>query len=151
MTETENIVTETNSNTESKPRSFFSILKLALRWGMITLLVMESLLAGIWTLIPTSLLPWGAHDSNFIGYVSHCSFAPLSTLMLLGITALGIVMGIRTRNCGAITYTIISIGSLGILLPIFNGISIMSLFIEVGAIVVAIVAGVIAGLVIKGK
>ena len=41
-------------------------------------------------LFPTvmTLLPWEADKQNYLGYVSKCSFAPWSTLSLVGITVL---------------------------------------------------------------
>ena len=53
-----------------------------LSWCFYFGILSTNLIAAIWTVLPTSILHWGAKKSNFLGYISHCSFAPISTLML---------------------------------------------------------------------
>ena len=121
-------------------------LKNTFRWGLISLLVLEGLVTGIWTLIPTALLPWGASGTNFIGYVSHCSFAPVSTIMLFGFVALGIGMLIRKPKIqlNGIVVSVIAVVGTGI--GLVGGISIQTLMVSALSVGLGVIIGFIVGL-----
>ena len=107
---------EKNKDSEDKGvvRSFFTSLMYSVTWGFLSALVVGCLLAGIWTVIPTALLPWGAHEVNLIGYISHCSYAPISTLILVGASVIGIFLSTRIRGrelLGPIVYAATIIGA----------------------------------------
>ena len=55
-------------------------------------MVVGGIFAGIWTLIPTEWLGWGANKECPLGYVAHCSFTPYSTLILFGMAATGLFL-----------------------------------------------------------
>jgi len=103
------------------PRNFVSAVKLSVGWGIVTALIIGCFVAGLWTLMPTSLLPWGSHKFNLIGYVSHCSFAPLSSLALFGGSLVGIVLAVRMRERNPVGYITISFALLGMLIGMWNG------------------------------
>jgi hypothetical protein len=48
--------------------------------------------AGTMTLIPPDGLGWTVSKVNYLGYMSICSFAPFSSLMLFGMAFLGLIL-----------------------------------------------------------
>ncbi|MFW9993948.1 MAG: hypothetical protein ACFFD4_18030 [Candidatus Odinarchaeota archaeon] len=90
-------------------------LKLAGNWGFIATLVIGCLAAGVWTLIPTEFLTWGSSKTNLLGYVSHCPFAPLSSLALFGISLAEMMVAVRMPGKNPVGYTVFITGILGIL------------------------------------
>jgi hypothetical protein len=51
--------------------------------------------AGIIALTPPEALGWTVNNANYIGYISICSFAPFSSLMLFGMTAVGSLLFVK--------------------------------------------------------
>jgi len=51
--------------------------------------IIGGIYAGIWTLIPTEYLGWGAAKVSYLGYISHCSFAPYSSFALFAMALVG--------------------------------------------------------------
>jgi len=123
------------------------ILGLSLVWAFLSAMVVGSFAAAIWTVIPTSLLSWGAGNVNLIGYVSHCSFAPASTLILLATTAIGIFLIHRLRRGRVIGLSVL-VGTIGgLLIGLLNGVDIV-MFMGMGAgVAVGIVLGFIVGII----
>ncbi|MFW9925769.1 MAG: hypothetical protein ACFFDM_03265 [Candidatus Thorarchaeota archaeon] len=81
-----------------KLKWFFKTLGLGLVWAFISALIVGCIAAAIWTVIPTELLAWGAGVVNRMGYISHCSFAPFSTMTLLIAAAVGVGLAYRYRS-----------------------------------------------------
>jgi len=130
-------------------KRFFIILGLALVWAFLSAMMIGSFAAGIWTLIPTAFLPWGASYENLIGYVSHCSFTPVSSFILIGVALIGTFIAYRLkrgRNIGKGVF----IGTLGgLLIGLLGGIDII-MFMGMGAGVgVGVVLGLFIGIVKK--
>lgn len=69
-----------------------TVTKWVLVWPFLLAMVIGGIGSGIWTLLPTELVGWGAITPNYLGYVSHCSFAPFSSLMLFLMAAVGLVL-----------------------------------------------------------
>jgi len=69
-----------------------TLTKWVLLWPTLLAMVIGGIGSGIWTLLPTDLVGWGASTSNYLGYVSHCSFAPISSFMLFIMAAAGLVL-----------------------------------------------------------
>jgi len=42
---------------------------------------------GVLTLLPTSILPWSPRKPCFLGYYALCTWAPLSSIILFGLSA----------------------------------------------------------------
>lgn len=134
---------ETQTKTSNFGRNFVSALKLSVEWGIIAALIVGCLAAGIWTLIPTAFLPWGSAEVNLIGYASHCPFAPISSLSLIGMSLIGVVLSFKIRQRNPIGYMIISLAALGILMgAIVNGIDTGMLIIGGVAIGFGIILGI---------
>lgn len=128
-------------------KKFFIILGLSLVWAFLSAMVVGSFAAAIWSVIPTSLLSWGADNANLIGYVSHCSFAPASTLILLTTTAIGIFLAHRLRRGRVIGLSVLVGTTGGLLIGLLNGIDIV-MFMGMGAgVAVGIVLGFIVGII----
>ncbi|MFW9958783.1 MAG: hypothetical protein ACFFCT_11990 [Candidatus Odinarchaeota archaeon] len=128
-------------------KKFFIILGLSLVWAFLSAMVVGSFAAAIWTVIPTSLLSWGADNVNLIGYVSHCSFAPISTLILLTTTVIGIFLVHRLRGSRTIGLSVFLATTGGLFIGLRNGVDIV-MFMGMGAGVgVGIVLGIIAGMI----
>ena len=110
--------------------SFKQLFKLSLNWGFNALLVTATLVAGVWTLLPTAILPWGAHKTNLIGYISHCSFAPVSSIILLGGAAFGIYRAFKKKGRNPVGYIIFPAAIIATLIGIFTmGIDLNLLFV----------------------
>jgi len=74
----------------------FSLLKSIIKAFFIAIylvfvisLIIGGIYAGIWTLIPTESLGWGATKVSYLGYISHCSFTPYSSLALFTMALVG--------------------------------------------------------------
>jgi hypothetical protein len=78
-----------------------------LNWGIKIFLISSLIVAGVWTAIPTSLLPWGAHKDNLLGYTSHCSFVPVSTTILLGLAFLMISKRVQLEDLSLGSYVVL--------------------------------------------
>ncbi|UCE10977.1 MAG: hypothetical protein JSW61_03340 [Candidatus Thorarchaeota archaeon] len=74
------------------------ILGYALVWAFLISLTVGSFAAAIWTAIPTDLLAWGSTRPNLLGYVSHCSFVPLSTAILSVASVIGLVLTLKLKR-----------------------------------------------------
>jgi hypothetical protein len=97
-------------------------------------------------LIPTELLAWGASSLNLLGYVSHCSFAPLSTSILSAVSVTGILMAWKLKRGREIAKGVLIGTAGGLLLGLLGGIDIV-MFIGMGAgIGVGVVLGILIGL-----
>jgi flavodoxin len=59
-------------------------------WAFMVAAVVGGIGAGIWTLIPTAWLDYGASKPCYLGYVTHCSFAPWSSIILFALVPFGI-------------------------------------------------------------
>jgi hypothetical protein len=118
---------------------------LALVWGFLSALVIGTLAAAIWTAIPTELLRWGAIKVNLIGYVSHCPFVPISSLVLLGSTIVGSVLIWKLKLGRSIGSVVFMITAGGLMIGLLGGVDI-TMFMGMGAGVgVGIVIGFIVG------
>ncbi len=54
------------------------------------------IVTGIWTMIPTTLLGgFGASKSCYLGYIAHCSFTPLSTIILFAMALVSLLLLIK--------------------------------------------------------
>lgn len=135
---------ERQTSTSNFGRNFVSALKLSVEWGIIAALIVGCLAAGIWTLIPTALLPWGSGEVNLIGYISHCPFAPISSIALIGASLIGVLLATRIEQRNPVGYMMISVATLGILVGMINGID-TSMFLVGG---VAIGIGMILGIIL---
>ena len=136
---------EKQTNSTNFERNFVSVLKLSVDWGIISALIIGCFAAGIWTLIPTGFLPWGSSEVNLIGYISHCSYAPISSLALIGISLVGVFLATKIKQRNPIGYMMLSVTTLGIIAgAIVNGID-TGMFIVGG---VAIVLGMILGIIL---
>ncbi len=115
-------------------------------WGFISALFIGCLAAGIWTIIPTALLPWGSSELNLIGYVSHCSYAPVSTSILLGASLIGAILIAKKGGRKPVGYTVFGITGTATLAGSIGGLDV-STFIAMGSAVgVAIVLGIFIGI-----
>lgn len=118
---------------------------LALVWGFLSALVIGTLAAAIWTVIPTELLRWGASKVNLIGYVSHCPFVPISTVVLLGSTTVGSILIWKLNPGRSIGSVIFMATASGLLIGLLGGVDI-TMFMGMGAGVgIGIAIGFIVG------
>jgi hypothetical protein len=73
-----------------------NISKLAIKWFLFVLFfagAISSAISAIWTLIPDS----SASKECMLGYLAHCSFTPISTMILFFIIILFIYILVRTN------------------------------------------------------
>ncbi|MGY5853051.1 MAG: hypothetical protein RTU92_05745 [Candidatus Thorarchaeota archaeon] len=140
--------TETQNETApvSGVRRLFRILGFALIWGIIQAATLSSLIAAVWTVIPTDMLTWGADKSNLIGYVSHCSYTPVSTSILMVMFTVGMLITYKMKSRSEVGLRV----SLGILLGIVvssvREVSMLTLFVGLGlgvgiGILIAVIFG----------
>ncbi|MFW9869850.1 MAG: hypothetical protein ACFFFO_10960 [Candidatus Thorarchaeota archaeon] len=132
-------------------RGFIKTLGLATAWAFISALIVGCLAAAVWTVIPTELLAWGAGAVNRMGYISHCSFAPISTLTLFTAAAVGVGFAYRLRS-GRRVGKIVFLGTAGgLLLGALIGFDIV-MFMGMGAgLGIGFVIGLIVELVLSYK
>ena len=124
-----------------------SAMKLSIAWAIITGLAIGCGAAALWTLIPTALLSWDSSDVNLIGYVSHCPFVPVSSLVLVGGLLFGVVLAVRMRGQNSIGLLIPLAGATGTLLGMLGGIG-LNMFRFMGAgIGLGVVLVILIGLV----
>ncbi|KXH75904.1 MAG: hypothetical protein AM326_08315 [Candidatus Thorarchaeota archaeon SMTZ-45] len=127
-------------------KRFFIILGLSLVWAFLSAMTVGSFAAAIWTVIPTSLLSWGANRVNLIGYVSHCSFAPISTLTLFATTLIGIFFVHRLKRGRNIGLGVFIGTTGGLLIGLLGGVDII-MFIGMGTGVgFGVVLGILVGI-----
>ena len=118
---------------------------LTLVWGFLSALVIGTLAAAIWTVIPTDLLRWGSTKVNLIGYVSHCPFVPISTAVLLGSAFVGSVFVWKLNLGRSIGSVVFLLTAGGLVIGLVGGVDI-GMFMGMGAGVgVGIVIGFIVG------
>ncbi len=140
---------QTEHSVQSGIRRFLTVLGISFGWTFLTALVIGCLTAGVWTIIPTEFLTWGASKVNLIGYVSHCSFAPVSTLTLLGSAIVGGRLMLRMPMRNPIGIVVFVSAALGTVIGMIRGIDILT-FAGMGAGVgVGFVVAVIIGLLQK--
>ncbi len=150
MSKSNTIQLEKQDNIETPPTGGFkrilTVVGLTLFWAFLSALAIGSLAAAIWTVIPTALLPWGANVPNLLGYVSHCSYAPISTLVLLSMMTVGFGSSYKLKS-GRIIGRVVYTGTVGgLLIGLLGGVDI-TMFIGMGAGVgVGVVLGLIAGI-----
>jgi hypothetical protein len=138
-------INENQTNTSNVGRNFVSALKLSVEWGVLTAIIIGCLAAGIWTLVPTALLPWGSGEINLLGYISHCPFAPISSLTLIIVSLIGVGLSTRIEERNPIGYMMLSLGALGILVgALLNGVD-TGMFI-IGGVTIGI--GVLLGIIL---
>ena len=67
-------------------------------WAFMVAAFVGGIGAGIWTLIPTAWLDYGATKPCYLGYIAHCSFSPWSSIILFTLAIFGIwgiIQGLR--------------------------------------------------------
>jgi hypothetical protein len=131
-----------NQDTISLVKRFIVTLGLALVWAFIIAAIVGSFAAAIWTVIPTELLAWGASTTNLLGYVSHCSYAPISTAILSIVSMGGVLAGWKLKRGREIAKFVFIGTAGGLLLGMLGGIDIV-MFIGMG---VGAGVGVILGI-----
>jgi len=112
---------------KTKNQLFFS-LRQGLAWVGITSFIVGGISAGIWTLIPTTFLPWGASHMNLIGYISHCSFVPISSSLLFGLALFGVLQAQKRTDLKYNGLIVIGFGVAGVIIGALNTVS-MSMLI----------------------
>lgn len=151
MNETEVIQHKREEEIEARQPSglkrVLNVVGLTAIWAFISAGFAGALAAAIWTLIPTELLPWGATNVNLIGYVSHCSYAPASTLILLATVGVMSIFGYKLKQGRTIGLIIFTGTTAGLLIGLLGGIDI-TMFIGMGAGVgIGVFLGLVVGLV----
>ncbi|MFW9801668.1 MAG: hypothetical protein ACFFFC_03410 [Candidatus Thorarchaeota archaeon] len=140
------VISNQKSATTSKVVGFVRIIGMALIWAFIIAAVVGSAAAALWTVIPTEMLEWGASRPNLLGYVSHCSFVPISTGILSVVSLLGILIAWKLKN-GRVIASGVFIGTAGGLLVGMLGGFDIAMFMGMGAgIGVGVVLGILIGL-----
>ena len=151
MSKTDTILIVNNEETKTRQSSglkrVFNVIGLTMVWAFLAAAIVGALAAAIWTVIPTEMLAWGSNEVNLIGYVSHCSYAPLSTLILLSIVGVSGIFAYKLNRGRAIAFVVFA-GTLGgLLVGLLGGIDI-TMFIGMGAGVgIGVLLGLIVGLV----
>jgi hypothetical protein len=130
-------------------RKIVRVFGLTIVWAFLSALIVGSYAAAVWTIIPTELLQWGAGKMNLIGYVSHCSFVPISTLTLVVAASIGVLIAFKLRRGRMIGKWILMMTVIGLGIGLMFGIDIV-MFMGMGAGVgVGTLLGLIAGIVGK--
>lgn len=137
-------IQETHQTSEVK--RIFTVLGLTLVWAFFSALAIGCLAAAIWTAIPTALLPWGASSTNLLGYVSHCSYAPISTFVLSSTSLVGFGRSYKLKSGRAIGKVVYAGTTGGLLLGLLGGIDVV-MFIGMGiGVGIGTVLGFIIGI-----
>ena len=148
MNETEVIQIENEEeNTARQPSGLKRVLvmvALTMVWAFISAGIVGALSAAVWTVIPTEMLPWGATEVNLIGYVSHCSAAPVSTLSLLLIVGIVSVIAVRLKRGRTMGLVVFIMTAGGLLVGLLGGIDV-TMYIGMG---VGVGVGVLFGLIV---
>jgi len=126
-------------------RRFFKTLGLGLVWAFLSALIVGSMAAAIWTVIPTELLAWGAGVMNRMGYISHCSYAPISTSIMLVVAIIGTGLAFRIPRGRYLGRIVFGGTSVGLVLGALIGIDIV-MYIGMG---IGLGVGLILGLLIE--
>ncbi len=146
MMKNELIIKEQNKDNRSIVRRILSSTWNSFVWGFLSALMIGCLAAGIWTILPTAWLPWGASKMNLIGYISHCSYAPISTSILLVSSLIGFFLFYKKGGKNPVGYSVLGITVVGLVAGLIGGFGIAT-FIGMGiAVGVAIVLGIFIGL-----
>ena len=153
MNEAEVIQIENKGTIEARQPSglkrVLNVIGLTVVWAFISAGIVGALAAAIWTVIPTDMLPWGASEVNLIGYVSHCSYTPVSTLILLAAASIVSIFAYKLKQ-GRTTGLVVFAGTAGgLLVGLLGGIDV-TMYIGMGTGVgVGVMLGLIIGLVQK--
>ncbi|MFW9933097.1 MAG: hypothetical protein ACFFDR_10615 [Candidatus Thorarchaeota archaeon] len=149
MMKNEMTIEQQNKDSISIVRRILSVTWNSFVWGFLSALVIGCFVSGVWTIIPTSLLPWGSSQLNLIGYVSHCSFAPISTSILFGSALIGLGLMLKKGGKKPIGYTVFGTTGFGTLIGMIGGLD-TSTFITMGiGVGVGVVLGILVGLLWK--
>ena len=153
MSDTKTIQRERKGTKEARQPSglkrVLQVFGLSLVWAFLSAAVVGALAAAIWTAIPTEMLQWGANEVNLIGYVSHCSYAPISTLILLSVSVIGAVIAFKLKRGRTIGLVVFAGTAGGLMIGLLGGIDI-TMYIGMGAgIGVGVLLGLVIGLVRK--
>jgi len=73
-----------------------SIVKTSIRWILLILLfagAIASAISAVWTIMPDS----SASKDCMVGYMAHCTFTPISTIILLFMAIVFVYILIRTK------------------------------------------------------
>ncbi|MFW9788806.1 MAG: hypothetical protein ACFFE2_14665 [Candidatus Thorarchaeota archaeon] len=132
------------------PSGLLRVLKvigLTLIWAFVSAGIVGALAAAVWTVIPTDMLSWGATKVNLIGYVSHCPFVPVSTMILLSTVGVLSVVAYklkRVRNIGLVVFTGTAVG---LLVGLLGGIDV-TMYMGMGSgVAVGVMLGLVVGLI----
>ncbi len=151
MSETETILIVNQEKTEARQVRglvrFLNVLGLALVWAFVFAGIIGSLTAAMWTIIPTEMLDWGASTVNLIGYVSHCSYVPLSTIILLAVTGVMTILAYKLKRGRSIGLGVLTGTAGGLLIGLLGGVGV-TMFIGMGSGVgIGILLGIITGMI----
>jgi hypothetical protein len=140
------VIKDQKSATTSKVVRFARIIGMALVWAFIIAAIVGCAAAALWTAIPTEMLEWGASSPNLLGYVSHCSFVPISTGILTVVSLLGILIAWKLKSGREIASGVFIGTAGGLLVGMLGGFDI-TIFMGMGAGVgVGVVLGILIGL-----
>jgi hypothetical protein len=91
------------------------------------------------------MLEWGAMTPNLIGYISHCSYSPVSTAILLAAASIGALLSYKLKRSKDIGLGVFASTAGGLLIGLLGGVDI-TMFIGMGAGVgVGIFLGILIG------
>lgn len=135
----------------TRSMTLIKIIGFALVWAFIMAAAIGSFAAAVWTVIPTEMLEWGASTPNLVGYVSHCSFAPVSTGILSIVSLVGILLSWKLKTGREIGIGVFIGTGGGLVMGLAGGIDI-TMFIGMGSGVgVGVVLGILIGLLRRSK
>ncbi len=136
---------------ESFLGSVLRILTSTLLWSMVLTAIASSLIAAVWTLTPTELLDWGSQRANLIGYVSHCNYTPISTMILVGVSIVFLPLMVRLIGKYGLNYGVLTGLAIGLLTGIGSGLSqgrFVNIFIGLGiGVGIGVLLGIVIGLI----
>ncbi|MFW9844406.1 MAG: hypothetical protein ACFFEV_07510, partial [Candidatus Thorarchaeota archaeon] len=97
------------------------------------------------------ILAWGSSHLNLVGYVSHCSYTPISTIILLVMSLIAILLTIPLKSSRRIGAGVFIGGIGGLVLGMLRGIDIV-MFIGMGSgIGVGVFLGLLLGVTNSSK